>query len=69
MKGNSFYWTNTTHEVFEKLKEVMITTLILALPNFSKRFLIEIDVSGEGIGVVLMQEEHHITYISKSLSP
>lgn len=47
----------------------MVTTLVLALPDFSKEFMIEIDVFGNGIGAVFMQEGHPITYISKVLSP
>ena len=47
----------------------MIHPPILSLPDMSKPFLIETDESGLGIGVVLMQEEHPISYISKALGP
>lgn len=46
----------------------MISTSILALTNFSKPFLTEIDACRDGIGVILMQEGHPIAYISKTLS-
>lgn len=42
---------------------------MLALPDFTKEFVIETDACGHGIGVVLMQDEHHISYISNALSP
>jgi predicted alpha/beta hydrolase len=42
---------------------------VLALPNFAKTFVLEIDASDSGIGVVLMQEGHPLAFLSKSLGP
>ncbi|RDY07692.1 hypothetical protein CR513_08135, partial [Mucuna pruriens] len=46
----------------ECLYERLTNALILALPNFSKTFELECDVSNVDVGVVLLQERHPIAY-------
>ena len=55
-KNNSFTWTPATTQAFQTLKMAMCTTLVLALPDFTKTFVLECDASGKGIGVVLYQQ-------------
>lgn len=62
-----FQWGATVEEAFEKLKHAMTTAPVLALPNFTKNFIVKFDGSGVGIGGVLMQEERPIASFSQSL--
>ncbi|KAL3510400.1 hypothetical protein ACH5RR_029801 [Cinchona calisaya] len=45
----------------------MSITLVLALPDFSKPFILEIDSSPKAMGVVLMQQERPIAYHSQAV--
>jgi hypothetical protein len=68
LKNNSFTWTPTTAQAFQTLKMAMCTTPFMALPDFTKTFVLECDASGKGIGVVLMQEGRSLAFTSKQLS-
>ena len=49
---------------FKRMKEVIINCPILALPAFSKPFVLECDASWEGIGAVLKKGKHPIDFES-----
>lgn len=66
-KGQSFHWNSDSDRAFQLLKQKMIQAPVLAVPNFSKTFVLETDASDLGIGAVLMQENHPIAYLSKHL--
>lgn len=66
-KGQLFVWTPITEQAFQALKQALLSSPVLALPDFNKTFVVETDASEKGIGVVLQQEGHPIAYISKAL--
>jgi hypothetical protein len=68
VKNNSFTWTLASSQDFQALKMAMCTTLVLALPDFTKTFVLECDASRKGIGVVFMQEGRPLAFTSKQLS-
>jgi len=67
-KGTPFIWTPTTAEAFHLLKQALVQAPVLALPDFTKPFVLETDASDLGFGAVLMQEGHPIAYLSKPVS-
>ncbi|KAD1319621.1 hypothetical protein E3N88_00495 [Mikania micrantha] len=68
LKKDAFIWTSLTQEAFFKLKELLGSTLVLRLPDFSKPFLVEKDAFGTGIKVVHSQDSHPTAYFNHKLS-
>nr|KYP34378.1 Retrovirus-related Pol polyprotein from transposon 297 family [Cajanus cajan] len=68
LKKDAFKWTEDATLAFDKIKDAMISTPVLALPNFKEIFILETDASGTGIGAMLSQGLHPIAYFSKKLS-
>ena len=73
-KNTPFVWTSSCQAAFEKLKELLITPLTLAFPNFELPFILETDASGVGLGAVLSQQQgsgptscRPIAYASRTL--
>jgi hypothetical protein len=66
-KNKKFVWTEKCVEAFRRLKELLMTTSILKVPDMDEDFLVCTDASKEGLGRVLMQDGRVIAYISRKL--
>ncbi|KAL0392675.1 UNVERIFIED_CONTAM: hypothetical protein Sradi_2490300 [Sesamum radiatum] len=66
-KMQPYRWIKEATAAFEQLKNVMTTTPVLALPDFSKPFVVKTNASYKGIRVVLMQDHRPIAYLNKVL--
>lgn len=62
-------WTVHHQEAFDILKSAFISAPILALLDFRKQFVVETDASDQGIGAVLIQDQHPLAFLSKALGP
>ena len=69
LKKQAFSWSTAAQQAFQHMKEAMINTPVLALPNFFKQFVVETDACDVGIGAVLMQQDHPIAFVSRALGP
>ena len=54
--------------LFLLLKKALTEAPVLAILDFSKPFVIEIDACDLGMGAVLMQDGHPISFLSKAFS-
>lgn len=66
---DQYKWTEAATRAFNSLEEALVTAPILALPDFTKMFVVETNASGFRVGAVLLQENHYIAYYSKLLGP
>ncbi|WMV14470.1 hypothetical protein MTR67_007855 [Solanum verrucosum] len=62
-----FEWIEKCEEIFQKLKTLLTTVPILALPVEGKDFIVYCDASHSGLDVVLIQDMNVIAYASRQL--
>ena len=67
LRKDAFKRTVEVDFAFQHLKAAVMNPPVLALPDFSKPFIIECDASGVGIGAVLMQGQRPIAFHSQAL--
>jgi hypothetical protein len=65
--GNTFEWTPRRETSFQELKKRLTTAPVLTMPDMEKPFSIYRDASGQGLGCVLMQDNHVVAYASRQL--
>jgi len=72
MKNKKFDWTSECDRAFLRLKYALISSPILAMPNYTDPLLLDTDACDVSIGAVLSQVqngvERVIAYASRSLS-
>ena len=68
-KKYTFHWNEGPEKYFQIMKEVISNCPILALFDFYNPFVLEFDASTEGIGEVLKQGQHPISFESRKLQP
>ena len=69
-----FEWTEQCQQSFDALKDALTSAPVLAYPDYSKPFILEMDASLKGLGAVLSQrgddnEIRVVAYASRSLHP
>ncbi|PNX55569.1 hypothetical protein L195_g049198, partial [Trifolium pratense] len=69
LRKDAFIWNDLSTQAFQTLKTAMTQAPTLALPDFSKPFILETDASGLAMGAVLMQASHPIAFFSKPFCP
>jgi len=71
-KNRKFDWTSGCEDGFRKLKEALVSSPILAMPNDGDPLVLDTDACDVSIGAVLSQvqngEERVIAYASRFLS-
>jgi transposase InsO family protein len=73
-KDAPFVWGTPEEDAFVKLKQLVTSALVLAMPDSSRPYRVEADGSGVATGAVLSQPSaeddkwHPVAFLSKSLS-
>lgn len=71
-KNEKFVWGPEQQESFLKMKSVLASDVVLALPDFNKQFILETDSSGYAILAVLSQildgRKRVIAYFSRAMN-
>ncbi|KAL4013340.1 hypothetical protein IC575_025506 [Cucumis melo] len=66
-KGTPFIWNPACEGSFQELKQKLVSTPVLTVPDGSRSFVIYSDASKKGLGCVLMQQGKVVAYASRQL--
>jgi hypothetical protein len=64
-KGKTFEWTPRRESSFQELNKRLTMAPVLTMPDMKRQFSIYCDASGQGLGCVLMQDNHVVAYASR----
>jgi hypothetical protein len=68
LKKDGFEWSKAAAATFDALKAAT-SAPILAMPDFTKPFIVECEASSHGFGAVLIQEGHPVAFFSRPVAP
>ncbi|KAM3243961.1 hypothetical protein ACQJBY_055715 [Aegilops geniculata] len=69
LRKDGFSWSPEAAGAFTALKTAVTTAPVLALPDFTRPFIVECDASTYGFGAVLLQDQHPVAFFSRSAAP
>jgi hypothetical protein len=69
LKKEGFAWGEEAAAAFDTLKPAVTTSPVLAMPDFTKTFVVECDASSYGFRAVLIQDGHPIAFFSRVVAP
>jgi hypothetical protein len=69
LKKDGFAWDDQAAAAFGALKAAITSAPVLAMPDFTKTFVVECDASSHGFGAVLVQEGHPVAFFSRPIAP
>ncbi|WVZ71004.1 hypothetical protein U9M48_019631 [Paspalum notatum var. saurae] len=69
LKKDGFTWDDAAAAAFAALKTAVTTAPVLAMPDFSKLFIVECNASSHGFGAVLVQDGHPVAFFSRPIAP
>ena len=64
-----FSWNADAAAAFWALKAAVTPAPVLALPSFTRSFIVECDASMHAFGAVLLQDKHPIAFFSRPIAP
>jgi hypothetical protein len=67
--NEGFTWNDDAVATFSALKGTVTSAPVLALPDFTKPFVVECDASTYGFDTVLVQDGHPIVFYSRPVAP
>jgi hypothetical protein len=67
-KKSPWHWDDIHQKAFESVKTMIARDIVLAYPDFSKKFVIYTDASKRQLGAVITQDNRPIAFFSRKLN-